>query len=102
MYAGQIIETGPTQQLIEQPRHPYTRGLIGLIPKLSDLDAPIHPIEGRVPELIGLGGVCRFYERCEFRKPMCRSDVPMSLVAADRQARCLRVDEIPSLKEISQ
>lgn len=102
MYAGQIIETGPTQQLIEQPRHPYTRGLIGLIPKLSDLDAPIHPIEGRVPELIGLGGVCRFYERCEFRKPMCRSDVPMSLVAPDRQARCLRVDEIPSLKEISQ
>jgi oligopeptide/dipeptide ABC transporter ATP-binding protein len=102
MYAGQIVETGPTQQLIEQPRHPYTRGLIGLIPKLSDLDAPIRPIEGRVPELIDLGGVCRFYERCEFRQPTCQSDIPMNVIAPDRQARCLRGDEIPRLKEVSQ
>jgi len=102
MYAGQIVETAPTQQLVEQPRHPYTRGLIGLIPKLSDLDAPIRPIEGRVPELIDLGGVCRFYERCEFRKAACQSDIPMNHVAPDRQARCLRIDEIPPLKEVSQ
>jgi oligopeptide/dipeptide ABC transporter ATP-binding protein len=95
MYAGQVVETGPTRALIEQPKHPYTRGLIGLIPRLSDLDAPIRPIEGQVPELIGLEGTCRFFERCEFRTTKCRTDVPMIEVAPDRLARCLRVEEIP-------
>lgn len=94
MYAGQVVETGPTRELIDRPRHPYTRGLIGLIPRLSDLDAPIRPIEGQVPELIGLGGICRFYDRCEFRAPQCRTDIPMENVGPNHQARCIRVEEI--------
>jgi oligopeptide/dipeptide ABC transporter ATP-binding protein len=94
MYAGQVVETGPTRELIDRPRHPYTCGLIGLIPRLSDLDAPIKPIEGQVPELIGLGGICRFYDRCEFRAPKCRTDVPMYEVGPGHCARCCRVEEI--------
>ncbi|CAH1673706.1 MULTISPECIES: ABC transporter ATP-binding protein [unclassified Chelatococcus] len=93
MYAGQIVETGPTRDLIEHPRHPYTRGLIGLIPRLSDLDAPIKPIEGRVPELIGLGGTCRFHDRCEFHRPECRHDIPMLPVGVAHEARCIRAGE---------
>ncbi|WP_262030430.1 ABC transporter ATP-binding protein [Microvirga sp. Mcv34] len=93
MYAGQVVEIGPTQELISQPKHPYTRGLIGLIPRLSDLDAPIKPIEGQVPELIGLGGICRFHDRCDYRLPQCRSDIPMVAVGPGRQARCIRAKE---------
>ena len=99
MYAGQIVEAGPTQALIEQPLHPYTRGLIGLIPRLSDLDAPIRPIEGRVPELIDLGGTCRFGERCAFQAPECRSEIAMRAVAPGRQVRCLRAEVIARMKE---
>lgn len=94
MYAGQVVETGPTRDLIDRPRHPYTHGLIGLIPRLSDLDAPIRPIEGQVPELIGLGGICRFYDRCEFRTSRCRTDIPMETVGPGHRARCIRVGEI--------
>ncbi len=94
MYAGQIVETGPTRELIDHPRHPYTHGLIGLIPRISDLDAPIRPIEGQVPELLGLGGICRFYDRCEFRTTRCRTEIPMESVSQDHQARCIRVEEI--------
>jgi oligopeptide/dipeptide ABC transporter ATP-binding protein len=93
MYAGQIVETGPTRDLIEHPRHPYTRGLIGLIPRLSDLDAPIRPIDGQVPELIGLGGTCRFYDRCEFRASQCRMDIPMLDAGPGHRVRCVRVEE---------
>ncbi|WP_246389153.1 ABC transporter ATP-binding protein [Microvirga mediterraneensis] len=93
MYAGQVVETGPTRDLISLPKHPYTRGLIGLIPRLSDLDAPIRPIEGQVPELIGLGGICRFHDRCDDRLPQCRSDIPMIDIGPDRQARCIRAEE---------
>ncbi|WP_229426497.1 ABC transporter ATP-binding protein [Microvirga alba] len=93
MYAGQIVEAGVTRELIDRPRHPYTRGLIGLIPRLSDLDAPIKPIEGQVPELIGLGGTCRFYDRCDFRASRCRTDIPMEAAGLDHQVRCVRVEE---------
>ncbi|WP_040638424.1 ABC transporter ATP-binding protein [Microvirga lotononidis] len=93
MYAGQVVETGPTHELISLPKHPYTRGLIGLIPRLSDLDAPIKPIEGQVPELIGLGGICRFHDRCDERMPRCRSDIPMIAAGPNRQVRCIRVEE---------
>jgi oligopeptide/dipeptide ABC transporter ATP-binding protein len=93
MYAGQVVEIGPTRELIHRPRHPYTRGLIDLIPRLSDLDAPIKPIEGQVPELIGLGGICRFHDRCDYRLPQCQSDIPMFAVGSDHQARCIRAEE---------
>jgi oligopeptide/dipeptide ABC transporter ATP-binding protein len=94
MYAGQIVETGPTRELIEHPRHPYTRGLIGLIPRLSDLDSPIRPIDGQVPELIGLGGTCRFYDRCDFRRSQCRMDIPMVDAGSGHRVRCVRAEEI--------
>src|SRR5690606_20496657 len=63
MYAGQVVETGPTAEVILTPRHPYTKGLLRSIPRLSHLDEPLQPIQGQVPDLVGLPDQCRFYSR---------------------------------------
>src|SRR3546814_8195190 len=59
MYAGQVVESGPTRAVIERPLHPYTQGLLGSIPRLSRLEEKIRPIAGTVPELIDLPPQCR-------------------------------------------
>jgi len=92
MYAGQVAETGPTRDVIANPRHPYTRGLIGSIPRLSDRDHRITPIEGQVPELVGLGDECRFASRCQLAEARCHARIEMHDLGAGRQARCVRAD----------
>jgi len=89
MYAGQVVESGPTRAVIETPQHPYTRGLLGSIPRLSDLGERIRPIEGMVPELIDLPPQCRFRDRCRRAAPECSAAIPMREVAGGRQVRCL-------------
>lgn len=88
MYAGQIVETGPTHQVIHAPKHPYTQGLLRSIPRLSDPDTPIHPIEGQVPELIDLPAGCRFKGRCDFATPACDAFQPMRSLDSTRAVRC--------------
>jgi oligopeptide/dipeptide ABC transporter ATP-binding protein len=91
MYAGQVVETGPTRQVIDYPKHPYTRGLLDSIPKLSDLDHRIHPIDGQVPNLIDLPPQCRFYSRCERRAEACKAIIDMR-AAGGRAVRCIRAE----------
>jgi oligopeptide/dipeptide ABC transporter ATP-binding protein len=93
MYAGQIVEVGPTREVIANPLHPYTQGLIGSIPRLSDLDRPLRPIDGQVPELVDLPPQCRFYSRCTKREARCLSPVSMREIGPERAARCVLVDE---------
>jgi oligopeptide/dipeptide ABC transporter ATP-binding protein len=92
MYAGQVVETGPTRDVIGQPAHPYTQGLLGSIPRLSHLDERIRPIEGQVPELIDLPDGCRFQGRCEFVLPVCESFQPMRDKDGRRGVRCRLAD----------
>ena len=89
LYAGQVVETGPTAQVIADPRHPYTTGLLRSVPVLSDLDRPITPIDGQVPDLIDLPPGCRFLPRCKSARPACEAPVPMFDVGEDRAARCV-------------
>jgi ABC-type dipeptide/oligopeptide/nickel transport system ATPase component len=63
MYAGQVVETGPTAEVIAAPRHPYTQGLIRSMPLLSHPDRPIKPIPGQIPDLIDPPRECRFLPR---------------------------------------
>jgi len=90
MYAGAIVEEAPVEELFRNPRHPYTRGLLGALPRLDepvaggtagDL-APLRlaSIEGRPPLLLSEPTACAFAPRCGFATETCREAVP-SLVA---------------------
>ncbi|MEO7941622.1 MAG: ABC transporter ATP-binding protein [Burkholderiaceae bacterium] len=95
MYAGQVMETGPTAEVIARPRHPYTRGLLASMPRLDDPSAQIHPIQGMVPSLINFPQQCRFYSRCDKRQDACLSDIPLRQHPDGRTTRCLFPEGVP-------
>ena len=76
MYLGRIVEEGPVRDVITRPAHPYTRGLIDALPKLTDLDAPLTPVPGDIPSPLERPGGCVFHTRCPVAEPRCRADVP--------------------------
>jgi len=96
MYAGRIVEQACAEPLYERPLHPYTRGLLKSIPRLSDeLQERLFSIPGEVPDLIGLPEGCHFAPRCGYAEERCwQVDPPLAEVVQDRFAACLRVNEI--------
>ena len=93
MYAGQVVEEGPTRQIIANPRHPYTRGLLASIPRIAMRGQPIQPIQGQVPDLINLPPQCRFYSRCSVRSDACLKPIAMRDIGSERRVRCIRTEE---------
>ena len=76
MYAGRIVESGPTEEILREPKHPYTRALLNAVPTLEGGNARLRGIDGMVPSLRGLPGGCTFHPRCPFVQPLCRSTAP--------------------------
>jgi oligopeptide/dipeptide ABC transporter ATP-binding protein len=91
MYAGQMMERGTTDQVIEDPQHPYTRGLLNCLPKISAKRDCIQPIPGLVPDLAELPPGCPFSPRCESVMPACMEveAVPLKELPDGRSVRCL-------------
>ncbi len=78
MYAGFIIESARVQDIYASPQHPYTRGLLGSIPRLDEKrKAKLTPIEGFPPDLIDLPPGCPFAARCTYVQDICRSERPL-------------------------
>jgi peptide/nickel transport system ATP-binding protein len=77
MYAGELVERGPTRAVFHRYRHPYTEALLHSIPRMSD-DAHrrLHVIPGRPPDLVDLPTGCRFAARCRYAQPSCLTDRP--------------------------
>lgn len=74
MYAGKIIESGTTEEIITKPQHPYTMGLLNSVPKLEEEDnEQLIPIEGSPPSLIGLPDACSFMPRCPYACDKCKN-----------------------------
>ena len=74
MYAGEIVEHGPTELILGNPRHPYTQGLVAAVPRLSaPKDAPLVDIPGTVPPPWNWPQGCAFHPRCPKFKPACAS-----------------------------
>ncbi|MDA0790886.1 MAG: ABC transporter ATP-binding protein [Proteobacteria bacterium] len=77
MYAGRIVESGPADDIYEDPRHPYTIGLMASVPQLDqDVRQRLVPIEGQPPDLSDLPGGCSFHPRCPYATDQCRGEAP--------------------------
>ncbi len=90
MYLGRLVEQGPVREVIRNPAHPYTRGLINALPDLEDLDKPLEPIPGDIPSPLERPPGCVFNTRCaEKIGPICEQKVPQFVdVVAGHQAAC--------------
>src|SRR5205807_512578 len=86
MYAGRIVEAGPTTDVFAHPKHPYTWALLRSIPRLdAERHEPLKPIEGLPPNLVDLPGGCAFHPRCAFKIEKCSRDVPALQRVGDTQ-----------------
>jgi len=90
MYAGRIVEQGPVDEVVTQPQHPYSRGLLACRPRISDKGKKIQPIPGNVPDIVDLPNGCAFSPRCPLARPICNEGpVPMFQTSEISFSRCL-------------
>ncbi|NTJ62699.1 ABC transporter ATP-binding protein [Agrobacterium rhizogenes] len=101
MYAGRIVEEGPTETVFRNPRHPYTRGLLASMPRLGEATRmrqagePLYAIPGVVPGLTRMPSGCAFAPRCAHAIQACSEAVPsLETVEASHASRCIRWREI--------
>lgn len=90
MYAGFIVEEASVKELYGNPRHPYTIGLLGSLPRLDDEHGRrLVSIEGLPPDLIALPEGCPFYARCNYRFDKCKTENPsLELVGPSHKVAC--------------
>jgi peptide/nickel transport system ATP-binding protein len=88
MYAGEIVEEGPLQEILANPRHPYTLGLLSSLPSSG-----LHPIPGLSPSAADLPPGCRFFPRCPCAGGRCSTQHPLlKNTGGNRRVRCHRYD----------
>ncbi len=79
MYLGKFIEEGPVRNVIQKPKHPYTKGLLNALPKLDQLNQPLKPIPGDIPSPLERPTGCVFHTRCsEMIEGVCNRNVPQT------------------------
>ncbi|MCM0018891.1 MAG: ABC transporter ATP-binding protein [Tagaea sp.] len=98
MYAGRVVETGPTAELLARPRHPYTAGLLASMPALTapgEARRKVTPIPGQPPDMASPPPGCAFAPRCAHAKPgLCDAAVPELGIVDGRAVRCARVADL--------
>ena len=94
MYTGKIVEESDVEELFENPKHPYTRGLLRSVPKLTEIGSTkserLKTIDGTVPSPTNLPNGCHFAPRCDKRLDMCtRGEIPLLSLPNDVNVRCV-------------
>jgi len=94
MYAGKIVEQAPVRELFDSPKHPYTRALLGSMPRLGSKE-PLYSIRGQPPNLANLPAGCAFHPRCPDVMPRCMTEEPRDVRPGDGSvARCWLLDDV--------
>jgi peptide/nickel transport system ATP-binding protein len=89
MYAGEVVEEGPVEEIFNNPRHPYTQGLMQSIPRLGERKDRLAVIPGMVPSAINWPIGCRFHARCPYGFDVCVKDHPELFVVNEKHtSRC--------------
>ena len=78
MYAGDVVETGSSRAVVDQPVHPYTRGLLDAVPHKDGSTEKLTPIPGTVPQIGDWPAGCRFAPRCPRRTDKCGTPAPIT------------------------
>ena len=88
MYAGQIVEEAPIDDLFDDPRHPYTWALLRSLPSIDKSGERLPAIPGFPPDMTDPPSGCRFRPRCPFAEPVCEEPPPLERVGTARDSRC--------------
>ena len=95
MYAGRVVERGTVDDVYAQARHPYTRGLLSSVPRLTDTNrGPLTSIGGGAPSLLAVPKGCAFHPRCSHERPNCRIDDPRLRRVGPVEAACHYAEEM--------
>ena len=90
MYAGRFVEQGTVDEIVENPQHPYTQGLLNCRPRIGERDQIVRPIPGNVPSLANLPDGCAFASRCPHVREVCsQGPIPMFQTDPGHLNRCL-------------
>ncbi|MAN47667.1 MAG: ABC transporter ATP-binding protein [Hyphomonas sp.] len=101
IYAGRLVEEGPTRQMFFTPKHPYTAHLVASLPRIGDTQQR-PALEGRPPNLADPPQGCRFHPRCPLAVDKCRKEVPpMIEVAPGQRSACWRWEDVKPLVNIA-
>jgi len=76
MYAGKIVEQGKVDDILDHPKHPYTKGLIGSVPSRNKRGVRLYQIRGMPPSLLDLKDCCAFIDRCDYKTDRCLKETP--------------------------
>ncbi len=95
MYAGEVVEIGPVEDIFYKPLHPYTLGLLRSVPRLSGGRAELSSITGSPPDMINPPSGCKFHPRCPFASDKCKTEAPPLVdYDVDHAAACWHTDKV--------
>lgn len=101
MYAGQIVERGTADEVMDAPVHPYTRALVGAFPDTAQRGRPLPSVDGSVPLPQNWPSSCRFASRCAYATEECRAaPIPLIPVGVEHVARCIRIADLPGGEDV--
>ena len=101
MYAGRLVELGPTREVFRRPRHPYSYLLLSSIPSVTGPRRRPVALDGSPPDLFAPPPGCHFHPRCPWATDRCRSEAPpMAPVAPGHGAACWNADSVPRMGEV--